>query len=232
MNTIPFGLKTGWWSIDLPHRPHPEKNVTYSLFSYEKLPPIVEKLDDDFKWLKLQWIKKYSLFESLYNEEGKLVLDQLTNIASKVEISLPVPFTTFMNSPDLQKRIRSCTDCYLDMADCITKTEGSNEGYLIHFLSDSQSILHWYIYVDYRGNHFVVTSPYRYGYEFEDNIDNANARNKIDMSEEDIYYCASSFTEFIYRFWLENEIWFALIVDGRRLTRTEKAYDGWYLGNT
>ena len=35
--------------------------------------------------------------------------------------------------------------------------------------------------------------------------------------------CADSFEEFVYRFWLENSIWYAL-VEERKLTDTQEAY--------
>jgi len=199
------------------------------LFSYEDLPSIVERPDDNFEWLKSQPIKKRSLIEGCYSDGSKPDLSKLINIASQIEINLPLPFTTFVNSTELHNRVRSCTDCYLDVADRAVETKGSTEGYLIHFLSDSQWVGHWYIHIDYHGNHFIATSLNAYGFVFEDDNGNAGA-NKIDIQEEDIWFCAPSFTEFIYRFWLENEIWCSLTLDKRPLTTTEQMYVDKYSG--
>ena len=38
----------------------------------------------------------------------------------------------------------------------------------------------------------------------------------VDLSGLDFAYCAPSFSEFLYRFWIENEIWFALEDDASR----------------
>jgi len=39
---------------------------------------------------------------------------------------------------------------------------------------------------------------------------------RVDLSGLDFAYCAPSFSEFLYRFWIENEIWFALEDDASR----------------
>lgn len=222
-------MKTGWWSFELPgYRPHPEV-ATYTLFSYEDLPPTLEKPDYYFEWLKPQSIKEHSLFEGCYPDGSKPDLSKLTSIASQVGIPLPEPFTTFIDSIELHKRIRSCTDCYLDLADYAVKTKGSNEGYLIHFLSDSQWVGHWYIHINAQGNHFIVTSLNAYGFALEDENGNPNI-DEIDLQEEEIWFCAPSFIEFMYRFWLENEIWFALAEKERPLNKTEQVYVDKYVG--
>src|SRR6266487_5506998 len=214
-------MKTGWWSFELPYyRPHPKRG-TYSLFSYEDLPPIVGKSDAGFEWLKSRPVKEDSLFEGCYSDGSSPDLGKLSGIASQARIDLPESFINFMNSTELHKRIRSCTDCYLDVADYAVKTTGSIEGYLLHFLSDSQWVGHWYIHTDPRGNHFIVTSLHAYGFAFEEENGNPAATG-INIQEEDIWFCAPSFTEFIYRFWLENEIWFALAKDKRTLTEEEQ----------
>ena len=222
-------MKTGWWSSELPgYRPHARAFATYTLFSYKDLPPIPEKLDNDFEWLKSQAPQKHSLFENIFPDGSKPDLSKLASIVSESHISLPEAFATFMNSIELQKRVRSCTDCYLEVSDYAVKTKGSVEGHLLHFLSDSQWIVHWYIHVDPRGNHCVVTSLNPYGFNLEDNSTN----REIDMQEEEIWHCAPSFTEFIYRFWLENEIWFALAEGERSLNQIEQSYVDKYVGKS
>lgn len=216
-------MKTGWWSFELPYyRPHPKRS-TYSLFSYEDLPPIVEKTDPNFEWLKSQSIQEDSLFEGCYSDGSQPDLSKLATIVSEARINPPASFVTFLNSTELHKRVRSCTDCYLDVANYAVKTKGDIQGYLIHFLSDSQWVGHWYIHIDTHGNHFVVTSLNAYGFAFEDEKGNPPTA-EIDLQTEDIWYCAPSFTAFIYRFWLENEIWFALAKDKRTLTEEEQIY--------
>jgi hypothetical protein len=132
-----------------------------------------------------------------------------------------------MESTDLHRRIRSCTDCYLDIGDFAVKTIGAVDGYLFHFLSDSQWVGHWYVHVDQLGNHFVAASIEPFG--FEQNQDAGSSGNRsIDMASEEIWYCAPSFSEFIYRFWLENEIWFDLMDKQPELSPDESEYLQWY----
>ena len=227
MSNNPLGMKTGWWSFELPrYRPHPRRS-TYSLFSYEDLPPISEKLDDNFEWLWSQPIKKRSLLEGCASDGSTPDLSKLAEIAAEIPVRLPSPFTVFMDSTKLHHRIRSCTDCYLELPEYVVETKGRIEGYLIHFLSDSQWVGHWYIHVDHDGHHFVVTSRNAYGFLCGDEYGSMGAK-KIDLEVEDIWLCAPSFTEFIYRFWLENEIWYSLTLDKRPLTQIEQVYvDGY-----
>ncbi len=231
MSAMPSNMKAGWWSIELPEfRPHP-KLSTYSLFSYSDLPPIVEEIDDDFHWLKSQSVKESSLIEGSYPDGGRPNLTKLDKIASEYNLKLPMSFTTFIHSTELHERIRSCTDCYLDLADRAVRTKGTIQGCLVHFLSDSQWVLHWYIHVDPFGNHFVATSPNAYGFTFDDIVSDAHAsyqKSEIDLQGEEIWFCARTFNEFIYRFWLENEIWYALALEERPLTVIEQTYVAHY----
>ena len=227
MNTITNKMKTGWWSFELPYyRPHIQKG-TYSLFPYEDLPSVGEKPDADFEWLRSQPVKEHSLFDGSYPDGSQPDLSKLAGIASQSGIHLPESFITFINSPELHRRIRSCTDCYLDTADYAVETQGSIAGHLVHFLSDSQWVGHWYLHIDRRGRHFIVTSLNAYGFSLVDD-DQHPAAKTVDLQEEEIWFCAPSFTEFLYRFWLENEIWFALARDKRRLTPEEQAYVNGY----
>ncbi len=220
-------MKTGWWSFELPkYRPHPTPS-TYSLFSYEDLPPIQEKLDGDFSWLRSQSLKKSSLAEGAYSDGSKPNLNKLSKIVTEAGVKLPRSFTYFIETVELHQRIRSCTDCYLDVGDHTVRTQGACKGFLVHFLSDSQWCLHWYVFVDDVGNHFVVVSQNTYGFtpkEAEPNCNAPDPTEAIALEHQDIWFCAPTFTEFIYRFWLENEIWFALKGDKRPLTTIEQAH--------
>lgn len=35
-------------------------------------------------------------------------------------------------------------------------------------------------------------------------------KHEVDLVTEGLYLCAPGFPEFIYRYWLENELWFSL----------------------
>jgi hypothetical protein len=97
-------------------------------------------------------------------------------------------------------------------------TFGSEDGFLVHFLSDSQYVLHWFLYVNLIGEHCVLVSKNPYG------VQGFDLPESIDVEIEPISCCALSFKEFIYRFWLENEIWFTLVDKDRSLNSTESSY--------
>ena len=139
-----------------------------------------------------------------------------------------------MTHPELQSRVRSCTDCYLDPGERIVETIGSIPGHLVHFLSDSQSCSHWYLHILPEGDSAVLASPDLYSLKVENSdwIENPSCRlERIDLSGLEFAYCAPSFSEFLYRFWIENEIWFALVDKPRSFNALELDYVGHYAAN-
>ena len=79
-------------------------------------------------------------------------------------------------------------------------------------------------------------SPDLYGLKVENSdwIENLSCRlERIDLSGLQFAYCAPSFSEFLYRFWIENEIWFALRVEckSRSLNTLELDYVAHYAAN-
>ncbi len=247
---VPAGVKTGWWSFDLPgYRPHPSDFATYSLFSYEALPPFDIELDDDFLWLLAQPEPSEGTFEGLdveifndpeavddeefeeWDDEDREddIPDKLAAIEEQVHMELPRAFMTYLSLGGLENRLRSCTACYFQLFEKVVKVKGAYPGYLIHFLSDQQWCLHWYLYVGLSGQHFVVVTPYAYGHVFDPaelGEDEEPLPDEVDLTDEDepIWFCAPSFKEFIYRYWMENEIWFNACSDTAALTAAQLAY--------
>ena len=216
---IASGLKRGWWFSELPEfRPHPNLFATYSLFSYDELPPIDLRIEDDFAWLVVQSAKEHSLSGNFYPHDKKPDLSKITEFQKNLKLDLPEEFVLFMKNVDLHTKVRSCTDCYLELPDFAVKTYGIEDGSLVHFLSDSQYVLHWFLYQNLVGECCVLVSENPYG------IQGYDLPELINIDEESIWLCAPSFKEFIYRFWLENEIWFTLIDKDRPLTSTELSY--------
>jgi hypothetical protein len=54
--------------------------------------------------------------------------------------------------------------------------------------------------------------------------------DQVDLQAQGFACCARSFSEFLYRFWIENEIWYSITHDeGRRpLTDLQRAYVNHY----
>jgi hypothetical protein len=129
-------LKKGWWAFSLPG--YRSRKSTYNLYSYHELPELNVDLDNDFDWLRTQSAKKHSLAENPYPNGEKLDVSKIQFDEKTQKIKLPQDFALFISDADLQSKVRTCTDCYLELPDFAVKTYGMEDGYLVHFLSDSQ----------------------------------------------------------------------------------------------
>jgi hypothetical protein len=218
-------LSKRWLNMALPGYREPKEAHTYYGFAFNELPSIPIALDDNCDWL-LKFGNPLS--QGLGQYQHHLQPATVRELAWQTNIKLPKSFERFMSSPDLQARVRSCTDCYLDPGERVVETVGAIPGHLVHFLSDSQSCAHWYVHVLPSGDSAVLESGDLYCYRIENSgwIENPACRlEKVDLTSQDFAYCAPSFSEFLYRFWIENEIWFALYEKTRRpLTALELDY--------
>ena len=210
-----------WTSIGLPGL---ARESTYQGYPLDVMPEMFIDLDDDLLWL--------TRHGEVYPDAGLHQLDEWANplspasvlqIAEAKRVNLPAAFSRFMTSSDLQSRVRSCTACYLDPGQRAVQTTGSLSGHLIHFLSDSQSIAHWYLHVLQTGESAVLHSSDLYCYEIENSdwIEHpACQMEQINVEELSFHFCSRSFSEFLFRFWIGNEIWFAVSRDKTRSTLT------------
>ena len=224
-------LPKRWLHIQLPnYRSLPEPH-TYEGSSLDELPSIPIELDDNCEWL-ITHGTTYA-HGALNEYERDIQPTYIESLADRDQIKLPRSFRRFMTSPELQSRVRSCTDCYLDPGERVVRTVGSIPGHLIHFLSDSQSCAHWYLHILPNGSNAVLESPDLYCYkpEHSDWMENPACRLEyIDVSQLEFAYCVPTFSDFLYRFWIENEIWFVLehLSTRSELNALELAYVGHY----
>ena len=224
-----------WVHMPLPGYRELSDYSTYQGFPVEELPPIPIDLDDECAWL----LRKGTLHldYGLHRHERAfppLPPATVEELARQSNLELPHSFRRFMSSEDLQSRVCSCTDCYLDPGERIVETTGSMPGHLIHFLSDSQSCAHWYLQMLSTGASAVLESPDLYCYRVENSdwMENPACRlDRIDLAGLNFVYCAPSFSDFLYRFWIENEIWYAAEYEASRrpLNALELAYVEHYI---
>jgi hypothetical protein len=197
-------LPRSWWFTDLPgYREHPEAFATYSRFSYLELPPIRRTLDDELNWLRAQPMVSHSLGDVDPGDPKPTrpaTASELNIITRGSAIELPSSFRTFIADGEPRKHVRSVTACYLDLAQF--PVEDADGGTLIHFLSDQQWVLHWLLYVSPAGAEAVVATDVPFGFDVD-----GRRFAEFDPTAETSYLCAGSFSEFLYRFWIENEIW-------------------------
>lgn len=108
--------------------------------------------------------------------------------------------------------IRSATACYLDLGDFAAGTSPTG-GYLVHVLSDQQWCRHWLVYLDARGSEAVLTSTEPIGFDLPGGESAPPHIIPLRSYALDLHVCADTFAEFLYRFWIEDEIFFALYDD-------------------
>jgi hypothetical protein len=215
-NPTPFAF--GWYSFDLGrYRPC---DGTYCLFAYESLPPLPH-LDGTLSWLgplDEDTNRQLQIYRSAPEARGKL--HEVAATAATLGLTLPDAFQRLMASPELQDRIPSCTACDFRLSETIVPCPASEDGYIIRFLNDQQDVLLWYLYLTPTGEQCVLVSPFAL-----EELHGLSADHRSAVVAQ-TYVCAPSFETFIYRFWLENTLWFKVSEgDGSHsLTEDERRY--------
>ena len=133
----------------------------------------------------------------------------LAAIAGRLPVALPESLRLLAARPEWQRRIRSATACFLDLGDFPAVTAGE-DGFLVHVLSDQQWCLHWLLYLDTAGHQAVVATPEPIGFDLSEDESGPGSVIRLDDEQLGLTVCADTFAEFLYRFWIENEIFFAL----------------------
>jgi len=190
-------------------------------------------VDDDFAWLAAlppvpDW--PISAYES--HDSDLSIAEKIDMICSDQRYKLPKSFVNFIKNPDLHLRIRSSTACFLEFPNYVVETGGVEHGYLIHFLSDQQWHPNWYLWVNDAGEERVLLSPWIFGFDPDEFRDGDIVRTASDFvsstpqpeeMQEPTFDAAGlpnlaamrmtiyapTFAEFIYRYWIGEEIWFA-----------------------
>jgi hypothetical protein len=208
-----------WWSTDLPgYREHSRPFATYSPFPYSDLPRIERPLDPGLEWLLAQPEVQGSLGHVDSGDEvpeRSASRSQLEALLAGTTVELPLVFKNFVSQVEPRLRVRSATACYLDLAEFPVEVAGG--GTLIHFLSDQQWLLHWLLFVGAEGSEAVIVTEKPLGFEADE-----QRFARFDPASDDASVCAESFSEFLYRFWIENEIWFRTHRNNERTALTEE----------
>jgi hypothetical protein len=221
-------FRPGWKSVEI--KGYRSCTATYCLFDYASLPALDQTL---FRGT-LQWLTPLEprLRDIMHNfwptsEDRQQVLagmHYLVSLAQQMNLKLPAAFTRLIGTPNLQECVPSCTACYFDLPKHIVQSPFGDGGYFIRFLNDQQWVLLWHLYIAPNGDHCVVVSstafddPY-----FGQRFTASGEQWTSDIIRERTYFCAPSFEEFLYRFWIENHIWFALN-KGYVLTEEQHCY--------
>lgn len=202
-------LPREWWFPSL--KGLREGTGTYARFPLDRQPRVGAG-DGTLGWLEVEPLKSEW---AIRGGELRRALNQTELNAVAAELpALPAAIRRLAERADLQDRVRSATGCYLDLGDFAVRTS-TDDGWLLHFLSDQQWCAHWLLFVDKSGNEAVLATRQALGYKEEPGEPPSPTTAPLDGSW-DLSVCADSFAEFLYRYWIENELFFA-ISDGRRL---------------
>lgn len=230
--TRPLSFETGWLSFGLGR----ERQCpgTYCSYRREDLPPVaLPARTDDLAWLSPL---SPALDEKLrpYRDDAKWArertpgnLTRLLRAAEVADLQLPSAFVRLMTSQELQDRIPSCTACYFDLDGRILPCPSRADLRLVAFLVDQQAVVTWYLLLE--GHRCMVLASWinlvlDAGEEPDGDLDEAYA----DFTENTVV-CAQDFNEFLYRFWFENVLWFALEDrDSTRLSAEQEQYLDFY----
>ncbi|MFE9092826.1 hypothetical protein [Streptomyces sp. NPDC007264] len=202
----PTGFQAAWYASDLGRfRPC---GGTYEVYPHESVPPLDPgRFTGSFDWL--------GGVGSPEPEQADR-LGRLAESLSALGLTLPGDFVAFQTAANLHDRLDqvSVTACWSDISDPLPSPveDGAR---LVRFLRDQQDCVFWYLYLRPSGETFVVFS----GVDYEE-----YAARKADGEEKSgdeasrhreahrraIGWCAPTFEEFAYRFWVENRIWYTV----------------------
>jgi len=194
----------GWWSFDLGE--YRRCDGTYALYRYDSLPPLgAGLLRGDFAWLTPVRGRRAA---------GKPA--PLFARAAALGLALPPAFERFMGAPELKAAVPSCTACEWDLGDAPQPCRVTPGAYTIRFLRDQQDCLFWYLYVQPDGAAPVLCSPIPF--------DEPGLAVSREVVLANSWLVAPDFEAFVYRFWIENELWDLLDAHEPELTAAQRAY--------
>jgi hypothetical protein len=168
----------------------------------------------------LEWLKQAprhpddymaTAFESAVRDPSP---DAVTELLGDLA-SLPADVRGFIED-GLRDRLRSATDSYFDLGDSVVPVDG---GRLLHLISDSQWVFHWLLYLGDDGDSAVVGTSFPAGF-------NLDPHDVTFWQKESWGYVvvADSFAEFIWRWWMDNEVFYRVAVEGATLKAAEQTY--------
>jgi len=210
-------LPRAWWFPKLKGYRSTETG-TYVRYPLDEQPKLSEA-DDELSWLEVVPKRSDGIKDGEPGQQTRpLTTEHLTALAQ--DLPLPQALRNFAARPELQCRVPSVTACYLDLGDFLAPTS-ARDSYLLHVLSDQQWVRHWLLYIDRAGNEAMLVSDEPIGFLLDEDWEEPPP-SVIPLGDtHSLEVCADSFAEFLYRFWIENELWRALRQErplGPRLT--------------
>jgi hypothetical protein len=197
-------FKSAWWSFDLgKYRPC---SGTYQRYAAESVPPVdARRFTGDFAWLR-----------PARGRAGAARTPAFIAAASQRGVALPAALVRFMSEPALRAAVPSCTACEWDPSSAPVPCRVVPGAFTFRVLRDQQDCLFWYLHLLPDGDAQVLCSPI----PFDDPA--------LDVSPETViahtWWVAPDLETFVYRFWIENQIWDQLSSSDPDLTPEQRDY--------
>lgn len=209
-----------WVGLPLPCPAPTEASEQQTYLAYEPAQYLASPAAGDFGWLRaagepptFDGQSVTSLATPVFGVPRHTPL-QLTTLAERLGDDAPDDLKAFAAS-DLPSLVPTVADCYLDLAHLVVDVPG---GRLLHLLADSQGVLHWLLHLADDGTQAILCTDEWFGYDLGAETPTLDPDHLPLLA-----VVAGSFTEFIWRFWLDNTIWL-LHEAGLPLSPTEQAY--------
>ena len=201
-NPTPF--PSGWKGTDLGrYRPC---DSTYCSWPYDTLPALpVDQFRGEFQWLEPARAGRGGRRRSGADSAGRQRLQRLVSELTGQGLRLPESFLRFMAAHDLQRAIRSVTACFFKLPEGAVADPTGGGGFHLTCYRESQDVFLWDLYVHPSGGHCVLARW----------LDYFEPSEGLDPEDEELapsagpraWFVAPSFESFVYRVWLENELW-------------------------
>ena len=199
-----------WVSFDLgKYRPCDQ---TYCVYPSASVPPLdAAALDGTFRFLGAPGKPDARAEKRVAALEKKV---------RAVGLRLPSPFVTLMSRPRLYNRISSCTACEWDLGSEPIPNPLAKGTHTVRFLRDQQDVFLWYLLLTPKGGAEILCSRIPF--------DDPEVRKDRDIDADVVVgnsaLVAPDFESFVYRYWMENELWELVQKPAPKLSPAQQAY--------
>jgi len=128
-------------------------------------------------------------------------------------LHLPASFVTFMTSAALQQRIPSCTNNGWRMSEPLP-SPFEEHGRLLRFMHDSQGCSYHYLYLAADGTCPVLGSSELFLPQPGEDLRPGSPVEYLETT----FWMAPDFEQFLYRYWVDNVIWYHVVYQERPIS--------------
>ena len=199
-NPTPF--PSAWRNFDLGTLR--EGQGTYDAWAYDSVPALpIDEFRGEFQYLDVEPANRA---KARTTARARRMGERMVADAAEKGVALPAEFVKFMDNPALNRTFHSVTGCEFTFPDKYSPIRSGplGEGMHVLFYRDSQSCLLWDLYVHASGGHCVIA---RWPDYFEPDPPDTDSEEPPYTGPR-AWFVAPSFEAFVYRVWVENQLWY------------------------